>query len=239
MLTSLTPRDINVNDENIIAPMAPTPAPPREEGHPVSAALQIALFMFGFAAVHLILSSIPLRPRLITRLGENGFRAGYSLLVALCFVPAVAIYLRNRGDRLAVLWDVPFAADLVLYAGMSLGAVLGALSLVHRSPTMGGIGGEKPLHGVLHVTRHPLLMGIAIFSALAVVRSGSSVDAAFLGGLAIWSVIGAWHQDRRYLHFEVPGYRAFYQKTSFLPFGPHSGTTHPETDPQSVMGNTA
>jgi uncharacterized membrane protein len=205
----------------------------------VSAALQIALFLFGFAAVHLILSSIPLRPRLIARLGENGFRAGYSLLVALCFVPAVAIYLRNRGDRLAVLWDVPFAVDLVLYAGMSFGAVLMALSLVHRSPSMGGIGGEKPVQGVLRVTRHPLLMGLAILGALAVVHSGSSVNAAFLGGLAIWSVIGAWHQDRRYLHFQVPGYRAFYEKTSFLPFGPRSGTTHAETDPRSVIRKTA
>jgi uncharacterized membrane protein len=78
-------------------------------------------------------------------------------------------------------------------------------------------GDAKP-RGVLHITRHPTMMAIALFGLLHLLPNGTTGDVVFFGGMVLFPLIGSWHQDRRKLTLGVPGYREFYEATSFFPF---------------------
>ncbi len=181
----------------------------------------IALLWLGFAASHLLLTSVRVRPRVVARIGEPMHRGIFSLIALAFSFPALALYLTNRHAG-ATLWTLPSSPplDLALYAGSGLGLLLMVLGLVQRSPTMMGVGGRTRVRGALRVTRHPLVMGFALVGLFQLILGGRGTDVAFFGGLVAFSLVGAWHQDRRYLHDDVPGYREFYQQTRFLPFGP-------------------
>jgi uncharacterized membrane protein len=69
------------------------------------------------------------------------------------------------------------------------------------------------------VTRHPLVLGLAIVWALHLVPNASTADVAFFGGFVGFSLAGAWHQDARKLRAGGETFRAFHAATSFLPFG--------------------
>jgi uncharacterized membrane protein len=61
-------------------------------------------------------------------------------------------------------------------------------------------------------------MGLALFGLLHLVFNASSADVAFFAGFALFAPLGAWHQDRRKLAMDVPGFRQFYDGTPLLPF---------------------
>ena len=184
---------------------------------------QVVLLWLGFAGSHLVLSSLPVRQRIVARIGENAFRGLYSLVAFAFFVPLVrAFFAHKHAGRW--LWVIERGAGLrwAMYAGMTLAFVMLAASLVRPSPAA-VVPGDPTPRGVYRMTRHPLVMSIALFGALHLLPNGSTTDVAFFGGFVAFALIGAWHQDRRKLALEVPGFRAFHEATPFLPF------TGPET----------
>jgi uncharacterized membrane protein len=179
----------------------------------------IVLLVIAFTVTHLGLASVRVEPRLRSALGDAGFLGMYSAVALLLFVPLVWVYFANRhaGEW---LWAVPVGPLLraVLYLAMGLGVVLVVASLVRPSPASLAPGADASATGAYRVTRHPLVMGLGLVFALHLVPNGSSADVAFFGGLATFSVLGAWHQDRRKLHADAPGFRAFHAATPFWPF---------------------
>jgi uncharacterized membrane protein len=88
---------------------------------------------------------------------------------------------------------------------------------VQPNPSLvGSRGGEA--RGVFRIARHPLFMGIALWAALHLVANGAASDVAFFGGMVAFSLVGSWHQDRRKLATNVPGYREFHAAAPFFPF---------------------
>ena len=55
----------------------------------------IVLLWLGFAGSHLLLSTLPVRRRLVTRMGEQPFRGLYSLVAFAFFVPLVLTYFTH------------------------------------------------------------------------------------------------------------------------------------------------
>ena len=53
---------------------------------------QIVLLWVAFAATHMGMSSLQLRPKLVGVLGEAGFAGVYSIVALAIFVPLVSIY---------------------------------------------------------------------------------------------------------------------------------------------------
>jgi uncharacterized membrane protein len=183
----------------------------------MSPVLTIILLWMGFAGSHLLLSSMPVRQRLIARVGENAFRGVYSLVAFIFFIPLVWVYFANKHAG-PELWAVPVGPALrwTIYAGMALAFVLIVGSFVQPSPAS-MVPGKATPRGILRITRHPLLMGIALFGLVHLLPNGHVADVAFFGGFVLFPIVGAWHQDQRKLA-TVPEYRAFYEETSLLPF---------------------
>jgi uncharacterized membrane protein len=200
----------------------------------------IALLWVGFAATHVGLADVRVEPRLRRSLGDLGFLGLYSAVAFALFVPLVWIYFANRHAG-AWLWHVPVGPELrvVLYAAMTLATILVVAALIRPSPAAVVPGEAKP-SGVYRITRHPLNMGLAILMGLHLIPNGSSADVAFFGGFVAFAVLGSWHQDLRKLHAGDPGFRAFYEATSFWPFaGRDSLRGLRELPPAVVLGGVA
>ncbi len=185
----------------------------------MSATVTIVLLWIGFAGTHLGLSSLAVRQAVIGRVGgDRAFQGLYSLVAFGFFIPLVTTYFRNKHSG-AWLWMLPRGGALhaVMYLGMSVAFILLVASLVRRSPALVVPGDPTPA-GVYRITRHPMFMAFALFALMHLLPNGSTADVAFFGGFVIFSLVGAWHQDRRKLALDAPGFRHFHKSTPFIPF---------------------
>jgi uncharacterized membrane protein len=184
----------------------------------MSSFVEIVLLWLGFAGSHLVLSSLPVRRRLVARLGEQPFRGLYSLVAFAFFIPLVAIYFTHKhaGPRLWTLEHGP-ALIATVYTIMGFAFVLIVAGLVQPSPAavVPGDGTPRPVH---RITRHPVMMGLALIGLAHLLPNGSAADVAFFGGLALFPLLGSAHQDRRKLADGGERFRRFYEATPFLPF---------------------
>jgi uncharacterized membrane protein len=189
----------------------------------MGATLAILALWLAFAVTHIAMSSLRLRPRLVGTLGERGFLGLYSLVALATFIPLVHIYFANRHAG-PELWSSDFGVISLwlIYLGMGLALVLAVSGLVAPSPALLGASGAK-LRGVHLITRHAFFMGVALFGILHVIANGFASDLAFFGGFPVFVLVGARHQDQRKLAGGDPEFRAFHDRTAFLPF------TGPET----------
>jgi uncharacterized membrane protein len=144
----------------------------------------------------------------------------YSVVALAIFVPLMTIYFGNRhaGPWLWVVTVGPVLRAL-LYLGMTLGLVLAVGSLLRPSPASLVPNASVEVRGVYRVTRHPLVLGLALIWALHLIPNASTADVAFFGGFLVFSLAGARHQDQRKLHTGDAKIREFIAATSFLPFG--------------------
>jgi uncharacterized membrane protein len=186
----------------------------------MSPTLSIVLLWVAFTATHLGLASVRVEPKLRAKLGDAGFLGLYSVIALALFVPLVTIYFGNRHAG-PWLWTVEVGPVLrvLLYLGMTLGLILAVGSLLRPSPASLVPNAPAEVRGVYRVTRHPLVLGLALIWALHLVPNASTADAAFFGGFLLFSLAGAWHQDARKLHAGDAKFREFHAATSFLPFG--------------------
>jgi uncharacterized membrane protein len=186
----------------------------------MTAAFWIAFWWGMFAGTHMVLSSLPVRGKLIARLGEKGFIGLYSLIAFATFIPLVWVYFFNRHAGGAI-WNLaaapgvrPLAAVLaVLAIALIVGAVL------HPSPALVGIKQAWGARGLTRITRHPLFMGFALWALSHLLLNGYLTDVLFFGGMLAFSLAGAAHQDARKRAIEEERLGQFFAESSFWPFG--------------------
>lgn len=187
----------------------------------MSPAAWVAFFWIAFAGTHLALASRRVEAAIAARIGRWGYLGLYSLVAFACFVPLCWVYFTNLHAG-GWLWAIPATGALrvALYAGLFLAFVLIAASLLRPSPAAVVPGDARP-RGVYLLTRHPLMTGFTLAGLLHLVPNGAAADVAFFGGLALFPLLGAWHQDRRKLAAGDPAFRAFHAATPFLLFTGH------------------
>src|SRR6266704_209573 len=141
------------------APLLWKPLTPCQDAA-VSPTAQVVLLWLGFAGTHLVLSSLPVRQRIVARVGENPFRGLYSLVAFAFFVPLVwTFFAHKHAGRWLWLVERGPALRWPMYVGMAGAFILVAAALVRPSPAA-IVPGEARPHGVYRITRHPLVMGI-------------------------------------------------------------------------------
>lgn len=188
----------------------------------MGATLAIGGLWVAFAGVHYLLSGRGLRPRLVARLGDRAFQGVYSAAVIATFVPLVWVFATHKHAG-PLLWTTIGPPDVARAAAWILNVVAFALlvcSLVPAAAAPSSLGAADPrprVHGILRVTRHPLLVAFACWGVAHLFVNGHLGDVVFFGGFPLWVWIGARHQDAR-LARDRPGYEAFARETSLVPF---------------------
>ena len=185
----------------------------------MGAVTAIFLLWVAFAASHMAFSSLRLRPRLVELLGARGFQAAYSLIALAIFVPLIMIYFdhKHAGPHLWWLGASP-AVQWAMYALMAVAMALVVGGATSPSPAS-LVPGKAEVKGLFRITRHPLLMGLAIFGLGHLLAARvNAAELAFFGGFVLFPLVGCWHQDQRKLATMGDAYRRFYDETPFIPF---------------------
>lgn len=172
-----------------------------------------------FLLAHLGLSSTPLRGALLRVVGEGPYRGLYSLLALAAIVWMSWAYTEAP---FVPLWEVGpelLAVPLVVMPFALLGAVCG---VSQPNPSAAGppvpIDRAEPARGLLRVTRHPLLTGIALWAAAHIAAKGDVASLVFFGGLLLLAVAGAPLMERRKRAERGADWQDLAAATSIVPF---------------------
>ena len=150
----------------------------------------MALLVIGvllWAGVHLIPSlGLPLKEKLVDRMGENGFKGIFSLLVITAIVLMVVGW--RSADPTIVYSPAAWAR------GVALPLVFVGFFLFMASNTPSNIK---------RLIRHPQLTGLTVWAAAHLLANGDSRALVLFGGLGLWALIempcinrrdGAWEK---------------------------------------------
>jgi len=179
--------------------------------------LHLVLACAAFLGTHFI-SSTPLRPRLVATTGEKVYLGLYSLAAFATFGWMIFAYYRAP---YAVLWYVP-ALRYVPLIVMPIALILMVCGLLTRNPT--AVGQDRLLEagdaarGILRVTRHPLMWGIALWAAAHLMARGDAASALFFGTFLVLALSGTAMSDRRKAQALGESWQRFAAVTSHVPF---------------------
>ncbi len=185
----------------------------------MSPALWITFWLVMFAGTHWVLSSLAVRGRLVPVMGSKGFLGLYSLVAFATFIPLVSVYFDNRhaGGLLWNLAAVPGVRPFAMLLAVT-GIALIVAGVLQPSPALAGITKAAGSRGLTRIVRHPLFLGIALWSASHLLLNGFVTDVLFFGGLLVFSLAGAAHQDARKRITDRERLGPFFAETSFWPF---------------------
>jgi uncharacterized membrane protein len=183
--------------------------------------LVLAGCLLLFAGSHVGLATGRVRGALVARLGPVGFDLVFSLVAAASFGLLVHAYavLRLEGAEGPALGRFAVARALAI-ATLVAGFMLmgGGLQEYPRSPmSLFGADVREP-RGLGRVTRHPFFVGMALFGAAHALLATRLVGSVVFGGLALFALLGAVHQDGKLLALRGEPYDAYLMATSLLPF---------------------
>ena len=177
---------------------------------------QLVLATLAFLATH-FLSSTALRATLVETLG-NAYLAMYSLLASGTLGWMIWAYYR------APFFNLWYAVELryVPLIVMPFAMVFFACGLLSRNPTLVGqarlLKAEQPARGILRITRHPLMWGIALWAASHIVARGDVASVIFFGGFLTLALSGTVLIDRRKAATLGHDWRRFAAVSSNAPF---------------------
>ncbi|MGD9539281.1 MAG: NnrU family protein [Alphaproteobacteria bacterium] len=162
----------------------------------------LGLAAIAFFGVHLVPAVPGLRARLIATLTKNGYRGLFSLLAAAGIVWLVWAYIRAPYVE---LWPVMPWARLVPLAAMPLALIL--LVGAYAAP------GE-----IKKIVRHPMLMGVLIWSLAHIPANGDAAGLILFGGFALYAALDMPLNDARIAREEPALWAERQRTTSTLPF---------------------
>lgn len=173
-----------------------------------------------FLASHLGLSSTAVRGRLVGRLGEKGFQGLYALVALLALGAMIAGYV--QASHVDFLWVPGHGLRHLPLLIMPVALTLIAGGVLAPNPSAVGMADAldrtEPARGVLRVTRHPVMWGLALWAAVHILVNGDLASLLFFGGFLLTAILGSLHLDRRMAAEQGERWRRFAAATSYLPF---------------------
>ena len=176
----------------------------------------LVLAAAAFLATHYI-ASTPLRAALVARLGK-AYLALYSLFA---FVTLGWMIWAFYHAPFINLWYAVALRPLPLFV-MPFALVFIVCALATPNPTL--VGQEKllksaaPAHGILRITRHPLMWGFMLWGASHIVARGDAAALIFFGTFVVLALSGSWLIDRRKAATLGDNWKRFAAATSNIPF---------------------
>lgn len=160
--------------------------------------MELAAAFTLFLLSHAIPVRPPVKSWLVARLGQGGFTFGYSILSL-----GLLVWVIGAAGRAPVvpLWPQMPSLHGVAILGMLLVCLWLALTVGVPNPFSFGGGDparydpERP--GVIRLSRHPLLMGLALWGAVHVLANGDLAHVLLFGVFACFALLGPKALDRR------------------------------------------
>ena len=186
-------------------------------GHTQLTSLILAALFF--VSIHVLVAGTRARDRFVARMGENAYLAFFSLLSIagltwLCWAYASAptIWLAAPAA-----WTRPLAWALVFLAFL-----LVVVGVTTPSPTSTGgdeqLDASEPATGILRITRHPFLWGVALWAAAHLIANPDAASLVLFASLLVLALVGPPSIDAKRGRRFGDRWQRFAEATSSVPF---------------------
>lgn len=182
----------------------------------------IAAALF-FVLLHLVVSGTRLRDGLIARIGQGPY---LGLFVVLSWVGLIWLawgFAAARGTEANLAyWGVTPETRGLQLALQVVAFLFIVIGVTTRNPTL--VRGETALddpnivRGMLRVTRHPFLWGVAVWAAGHLIVNGDRASLILFGSMLFLAVFGTASIDAKRKRALGPAWDAFAAQTSNVPF---------------------
>ncbi len=175
-----------------------------------------------FLAIHLLIAGTRVRDGITGAIGEGPYLGLFSLasLGAIVWL-AIAYKAAQRGED-PLLYDLGPGVKHLGIPVVALAFLLGVQGLFMPNPTSlrqeGSAANPDTIRGVLRITRHPFLWGVAIWSAFHLSANGDEASVIFFGTFFVLSILGTFSIDAKRRRKMGEAWAAFAAKTSNIPF---------------------
>lgn len=183
------------------------------------ALLIVTLGVGLFVGVHLVPMVPRWRAALVGRLGENGYKGGFSVLTGVGLIGAIVAY---RFTSHVPLWSSPPPLRVVT-AVLMLAAVL-------------LFAGARGVPWFKRVVRHPMLWGIGLLGIAHLLVNGDVAGVILFGGLAVFGFAWQALTDRRDAEVDPVTWAETRRTTSFWPFAKWHAGSAPVTLRPLIIG---
>ncbi len=172
-----------------------------------------------FVGSHFLLSSTAIRRPITARTGLWPFLGTYSVIAIASLIWMIWAYVNAPYIE---LWPQTRWTRWLPSLVMPLALILMAHGYAAPNPTMVGqqtrASARDPAPGILKITRHPIMWGIALWALSHIPVNGDVAALILFGGMALLALGGAAHLDHRRCETQPDGWQRFADVTSYTPF---------------------
>jgi uncharacterized membrane protein len=176
-----------------------------------------------FLGIHLLISGTRVRDGITGAIGEIPYVVLFSLASVGAIVWLIMSYnaaQKSGADPLLYSFG-PGIAHMGIPV-IALAFFLGMQGLLSPNPTTvfseATAAKEGTITGVLRITRHPFLWGVAIWSAFHLAANGDQASVVLFGTFFVLSILGTFSIDAKRKRKMGEAWNAFAAKTSNIPF---------------------
>ena len=176
-----------------------------------------------FLALHLLIAGTRVRDAIVATIGERAYLGLFSLASVGAIVWLAMTYrIAVVSEANVQLFDLGSGVDNLAIPVLLVAFLIGVPGLLMPSPTSVGqtaaLAREGTIRGILRVTRHPFLWGVAIWSAFHLSATGDTASVILFGTLLLLSVLGTFSIDAKRQRKLGEQWQGFARQTSNVPF---------------------
>lgn len=186
----------------------------------MSSLIAAAIF---FVLIHLLISGTRVRDALVGRIGSGPY---LGLFVVLSWIGIIwlgwAFALTRGAPGNAVMWQMSPATHGVQLLLQLVAVLFIVIGLTTRNPTSvrqeGALDNPEVVRGMLRVTRHPFLWGVALWALGHLIVNGDAGSVILFGSLLALALFGTASIDAKRRRALGGKWDAFAAQTSNIPF---------------------
>ncbi len=181
--------------------------------------LQLTLASLFFLGLHFGIAATPMRQKILDKIGPIPYRIAFASAALLGIIWLV--YAWRQAPYIA-LWGQPAVFRYLAVILMPLAFFFIIAGITTKNPAR--LGQEDTLQshiepeGVLKITRHPMLWGIALWALLHLLANGDLAALVFFGTFLVLAVFGTYLIDKKRGQQYGDAWQEFSTKTSRIPF---------------------
>jgi uncharacterized membrane protein len=176
-----------------------------------------------FLGIHLLISGTRSRDAIVAKIGERIFLGAFSLaslgIITWLVMAFNAAQASGENPTLYMPW---IGVKHLAIPVMAVAFFLAVPGLLLPNPTSlkqeSAATKDETIRGVLRITRHPFLWGVAIWSAFHLSANGDEASAIFFGTFLLLALFGTFSIDAKRKRKLGEVWGSFASKTSNIPF---------------------
>jgi uncharacterized membrane protein len=176
-----------------------------------------------FLGIHLLISGTRVRDAITGAIGEGAYLGLFSL-ASVAAIAWLAISYNGAsisGDN-RLLYDLGRGAHDLAIPLVLIAFAIGVPGLLMPNPTSvrqeSAATRDNAVRGVLRITRHPFLWGVALWSALHLAVNGDLASVVLFGTFCALAILGTFSIDAKRRRKLGAKWETFAARTSNIPF---------------------